>query len=151
MSLTMLLGDFTCTSFSVQNPLSSVFKVLTPPCLVFAYLVDATIIQRLEFLLHEDFDSKLSRYIQRELRSFSWGADCVGSPRSLNAPSLHPKGWGYSHSHSIKFPTGCWQRKRNPSSCLFLSADHKRASAGVRFFLSFRAACSISGVVPRIL
>ncbi len=45
-----MLESFAMQSFQF---LSLVFKVLTPPCLVFAYLVDATIIQRLEFLLHK--------------------------------------------------------------------------------------------------
>ncbi len=53
MSLTLLLGYFTSTSFSVQNPLYPVFLVLILPCLVFALLADTIIILRLKPLSYK--------------------------------------------------------------------------------------------------
>ena len=53
--LTLMLGYFTCTSFSAQNPLYPVFLVLISPCLVFALLVNTSILQRANPLAHEDF------------------------------------------------------------------------------------------------
>ena len=65
----LLLGYFTCTSFSVQNPIYPVFKVHRTYCLVFAFQYK-TIVQRLGFLLYKDSASKLSTYLRRKRRGF---------------------------------------------------------------------------------